>query len=471
MLNFDSAMMRKGKLLLVCVLLVLSLKSQTIFNNYYGSAACYSEGFSILPNDTGFIVSTSELCLPDTNWTGQLLYLTSSGDSATSKLNVPFNGFMKPTADGNLLLLGGTTAGLIYDTIRIAKVTYSGDTLWLFDIFFPLCRNQVYDMVNTSDGGYAITGIYSTNPCDSVAIFNSWVLKLNASGNELWRKTFGSVGDDQFQVIRERFNGSLVLFGWTTSYSNSADLWMTFVAANGDSVDTWLLDTPSPLFGYGMDIAPNNSGFILNYYSDSVYALRIDTNGTELWRTGIGIPSGGRYHSAQTSSDHRFVLLSCFDSPMGCESHLIKLDTNGTVLWDKTWGGLMRTVYEADSGNFLLAGYQSSFPATPQFHVVRFDTSVLPVPDYPMGLSVADGVTTNSRLYPNPASGMVTIDADVQITSVKCFNTMGILIEQTLAIEGKQQRLNLASWPHGIYLIQVQFADNRSETHRLLINR
>ncbi len=464
-------MAMKGSVFWGLLLVVSQLSAQTAFDSTYGDVNCYAEGFSLLETPTGYVVSTAELCPPSINWTGQLTTLNPSGDSLSAN-TLPVNGYLLPTTDNHLLWLGGTRAGLNYDTIRLAKTNWQGDTVWTYDLFLPLCNNQVYSAVNTNDGGYAFTGIYSVDSCNAPASFNSWVLKLNANGQLQWLKTFGGADDDQLHVIRQHADGTLALFGWSNSYgTGDIDLWMLKLAANGDSLQSVTWGEPGVNdFGYGMDIAPRGRGYIINYYSDSIRAQLIDNQYNITWERAIGIPSGGRYHSAQTTEDERFVFLSCFDSPTGCESHLVKLDTYGTLLWDKTWGGLLRTVVEASPGAFLLAGYKGSFPALPQVHVVRFDTTVLPVDT----TTATPDFTTKPQpatLYPNPASREVTILYSGSIMQVNCYNAVGARVElhdKTIREAGPGRlTLDISEWPAGLYLITLE-VDGQTQNIKLV---
>lgn len=452
------------------VLLTAQLSAQTAFDNLYGNTDCYTEAFTLLPTATGYVASTAELCTGNTDWTGALTFFDMNGDSAGTAASPHANGFAMATTDGNLLLLGGTQAGLTYDTIQIAKLNPQGDTIWTSDLFFPQCRNQVYSGTNTLDGGYAVAGIYSVNTCSTTASFNSWVAKLDANGNLLWRKTFGGADDDELQVIRQRPDGGLTLFGWSKSYgAGDADLWLLQLTANGDSVQstTWGEQGVDD-FGYGMDIS-RSGNIVVVYYSDSTYAQLMDNQGVPKWRKALSVPSGGRYHSAQATQDERFVFLSCFDSPSGCESHLVKLDTTGALLWDKTWGGLMRTVVETEPGVFLLAGYKGdAFPAKPQAHVVRFDTTVLAV-DTSTGLTGRLAEPLAATIYPNPATTQLTIQYEGHTIGFTCYNALGARValpDMPIGLASKGiLTLDISHWPKGLYLLSIELNGQAGGTH------
>lgn len=421
----------------------------------------------LLP-DTGYVISTAYKC-GSADWASQLIMLDRNGDSVGIYDNAYANGYMRPTNDGNLLFLGGTSAALTYDTMRISKTTYAGDTLWNTELHFPICANQVYDAVATSDGGYAITGIYSTDTCSNAASFNSFVVKLDANGDELWRKTFGGPEDDQLFYIYEQSNGDLIAGGWSKSTANGdADVWLLQLNAAGDSLASLYYGVPNvDELAYGFTTTYNNN-YVVQFYSDSIYALKLSANGNLVWQQSLGIPSGGRYFQVKETSDLQYVFLSCRNSPFGCESHLTKIDRDGNLKWDKTWGGLMREVVEDSAGSFLLAGYSTAFPNPSRLHVVRFDTIVddidtTAINELPYPMQV--------QMYPNPANDRLFINSITNsLTEVQVIDMQGQLMLAKRYINDRSVELDISSLAKAVYLVKVMDRENRSSYHKLLVH-
>lgn len=422
----------------------------------------------MLSTDTGYVVSSAQKC-GSAQWESKLLFLNSSGDSVNTIDNFYGNGFIRATNDGNLLLLGGTSAGLTYDTIRITKATYNGDTLWNTEFFFPECNNQVYDAIATQDGGYAITGIYSTDSCQNAAKFNAFVVKLNAQGVVQWSQTFGGPEDDQLFNIFESDNGDLIAGGWSKNTLNAdADVWLLSLNSNGDSLSSIFYGEPNvDELAYGFTTTFDNK-YVIQYYSDSIYALMLDGTGNMLWQRSLGIPSGGRYFQVKETSDLQYIFLSCRNSSFGCESHLTKLDRNGELNWNKTWGGLMRDVVEDTAGSFLLAGYATAFPAPSKLHVVRFDTIVddidtTSINELPYSIYV--------NMYPNPASQTVSINSlSGDIEQVQIFDLQGREVLNMDRIYLPFVELHISDLQHGIYMVKVLNREQQSTYRKLIVH-
>ena len=80
---------------------------------------------------------------------------------------------------------------------------------------------SAYDIKKTSDGGFIIAGTTSTGAPN--AIGDALVIKLDSTGNEQWRKTFGGAHDDAVSSISPLNDGSdgYIVAGKTASYSSN----------------------------------------------------------------------------------------------------------------------------------------------------------------------------------------------------------------------------------------------------------
>ena len=68
-------------------------------------------------------------------------------------------------------------------------------------------------------------------------------------------------------------------------------------------------------------------------------------------------------------------------------------------------------------------------------------------------LSVEDNVLLNVKLYPNPTSGLLSIEAE-EMTSVSVYDILGQCVMQTVAEDG-QAVLDMSRLQKGIYLIKL----------------
>ncbi len=65
---------------------------------------------------------------------------------------------------------------------------------------------------------------------------DAWLLKTDLGGNELWNRTFGGNGDDVIRSVLSE-NGSYILAGWTESYgTGNGDLWLISADSSGKEI-------------------------------------------------------------------------------------------------------------------------------------------------------------------------------------------------------------------------------------------
>ncbi len=91
------------------------------------------------------------------------------------------------------------------------------------------------------DGGYAVVGVTSSYGSGGV---DSWLIRTDSSGDILWDKTYGGVGNEFTDGIIRTSEGGLAIAGWTNSFgAGSTDLWLIKSDAAGvvPEFASWLI--------------------------------------------------------------------------------------------------------------------------------------------------------------------------------------------------------------------------------------
>jgi hypothetical protein len=73
-------------------------------------------------------------------------------------------------------------------------------------------------------------------------------------------------------------------------------------------------------------------------------------------------------------------------------------------------------------------------------------------------------------IYPNPASGVVTIAAGAEIAQVNIFDITGRKILEQKAEGRKQKEVDVSHLPQGIYLVQAILRDGGQRTGKVVVN-
>jgi len=256
--------------------------------------------------------------------TGTTSYDWDFGDGNTSTDESPTNIY---TNAGNytvtLTVSDGSGENEFTKTIQITQTV-------TFEKIEDTGSSQRYRaVVTSSDGSYVMAGY------DSLAItgFDAYLVKVDANGNRIWAETFGGLGDDFFSDIINSSDGEYVMVGCTDVGNDNA--YAVKVDANGSTL--WENNYGgSANDGFNAVMATSDGGYIMTgEKEDQIYLVKVDANGNTLWEKTVGI---GRGLAIATSSDGGYMLATSENVDFGTNYIvLVKTDANGNQQWKKTF--------------------------------------------------------------------------------------------------------------------------------------
>ena len=184
--------------------------------------------------------------------------------------------------------------------------------------------------------------------------------------NVIWEKTYGGAADDRAFYIVPAGDGYLVVGSSRSIVENAAVGWALKLDRDGNVV--W---NKTFLEGFGTELryAVNlTDGFLLvgNEFLASGdvngYVARIDNQGTLLWKTIIGGEKTDKLFSGIATPDGFAVFGLTYSYVNGqSAAWAVKLDGDGNVIWNKTYGQTAETAARtgvlAQDGNYVIAGY------------------------------------------------------------------------------------------------------------------
>ncbi|MBK6988601.1 MAG: hypothetical protein IPH33_10410 [Bacteroidetes bacterium] len=195
---------------------------------------------------------------------------------------------------GGYVVAGYTSDSTVSDSdAYVVRMTDFGDTIWTYRQNIGLSRKDLfYKVINTADGGFALCGYTSsiTGISDDILI-----VKLNSSGQMIWTKPIGGSGRDRAQDIVELSNGSFAIAGYTTSPpALYYDAFLYKIDANGDSL--WFKRYGTAVYDDANSVrALANGGFLLGGQSTNgangfdQYLIRTNDSGDTLWTKNSGL--------------------------------------------------------------------------------------------------------------------------------------------------------------------------------------
>lgn len=453
-------------------------------------------------------------------------FAKSCGDSSG---NYYTTGYFKGTIDfdpgSGVANLTSSPLGSLF----IQKLNASGNFVWAKSINTD---GGVSDTIITdSAGNVYITGNFSLtvdfDPGIEVANLTStgdfadvFVLKLDASGNYVWAKSFGGASGDLGNIINVDENGNvysagvfrgtadfdpgssvynLTSLGIDDVYIQKLDasgnfVWATSYGSLSDNLCYALkIDNSGNIYTTGQykgTIQFNNGNGVTSYTSNGdsdFYILKLNNSGNFIWAKSIG---GSGSDSSTLSLDNEGNIYSAgsfnntvdFNPNAGVanltsnglsDAYILKLDSSGNFIWVKSFGGVdldvVNSLFVNSSLQIHSVGYFfETVDFDPGIGAANFtslgfhDVYVQKLNQNSMGLpEELNGIRV--KVYPNPSEGFIQITTDSPIDNVEInlTNVNGQLIYSKSINLLNSEPLEITS-PSGIYFLSIKTPKNQS---------
>ena len=298
---------------------------------------------------------------------------------------------MIDTHDGNYIVAGETDAKNInYDVTTpscgssdfwIAKIDGEGKKIW--DKTIGGNSSETLEKVLEIPDGYLIIGSsYSTTSCskvtDNYGAWDYWIVKIDKNGNKIWDKSFGGSSSDLAKSAIE-VNGEYIIGGYSRSPKSGnknaeslgdQDVWLIAIDSNGNKV--WDKTYGDSKYNNVDELKKDQNGNIWiagdqvgNFGDKDYWVLKIDQTGKILLEEYYGGNSTEDLKSLQIDEIGNLFLSGESWSNTSRDKNeqskgrsdywVIKIDSNGNKIWDKTIGGvyneyLTDAIYNEENG-------------------------------------------------------------------------------------------------------------------------
>jgi hypothetical protein len=225
----------------------------------------------------------------------------------------------------------------------------------------------------TQDGGYVLVGhTYSLGVGNSDVL----VMKLSSEGDLTWQKAYGGTGYDQAKSIQQTQDGGYIVAGNTSSFgSGDNNMWVMKLDSSG--AVTW----QKTYGGTGQDYAQSiqqtrDGGYIVAGHTSSfsagdldLWVLKLDSNGGVTWQKTYGGSDDDYTYSIRQTQDEGYIVSGqTFSFGEGItDAWVLKLDSTGGVTWQKTYGASGEegadSIQQTRDGGYILSGSTTSFGA------------------------------------------------------------------------------------------------------------
>jgi hypothetical protein len=281
---------------------------------------------------------------------------------------------VKQTSDGGYIVTGYSvnSFGNINSRMVLLKYDSSGNMSWSKMWGYPSV-DQGYSVIQTSDGGYAVTGETSSFGAGG---FDSFIAKFTSTGSLSWSKTWGGTGTDIGYSIIQSSDGGYAVTGYTTSFGvggGTEDMMIIKYDSSGNMSwsKTWggagyeeghaLVQTSDG--GYAISGRENSWG-AGNY---DMILVKFNSSGTFSWSRLWGDAAGDRAETIVETSDGGLVLAnhaSAIGMAGSYDIAMVKYNSSGAYQWGKSWGGAGEddsyAIVQTNDGGLAIAGATAS---------------------------------------------------------------------------------------------------------------
>ena len=247
-------------------------------------------------------------------------------------------------------------------------------------------------IINTADGGFAVTGYTKSTDGDLssklMAVNDYWLLKFNALGELEWHRTYGGSKDDRGQAVIQTVDGGYALAGYAMSSDGDGsnnegfhDHWIVKLNATGDiewersygfaghdhAYDIIQTDDGGYFFSGFLDVvASGGAGStdkgrnLTNHGVGEFWGTKIDAQGNLQWRKFFGGTNNDRAYGLVSSSEGGYIMAGFSESDDTDISNtkgsydfwLVKVDGLGDLVWERSFGGTgIEVAYDIEKTN------------------------------------------------------------------------------------------------------------------------
>ena len=242
--------------------------------------------------------------------------------------------------DSNIVAAGFSVKPYRFQSdLWVLKLNQDGKEIWNKN-YGGDGEEGAYDLIETSDLGYAIAGYSSTN--DDYQD-DALVMKLDSAGNKLWETTYGGSKPDYAYAITETSDNDLVICGTNGSRNRAYKaFWVLKVDSSGVDIwdkvymfNKWDVATAVTI---GLDNYIYVAGYtrthsIIDY---DIILMKLDQDGEVIWKKTHSWGKWDQVTSITSTYDNGIAVAGFTRSGEVLSSNfaVTKFDEEGNILWE-----------------------------------------------------------------------------------------------------------------------------------------
>lgn len=413
------------------------------------------------------------------------------------------------TSEGGYILGGSSDSPVSGDKMEagfgnmdfwVIKINPEGKEEWQITLG-GIGNDQLQSIQQTPDGGFIIGGSSDSSPIkdekdkiignkseETRGSFDYWIIKLSATGELEWERTYGGMFADEIKNILITEDGylvggtsnSIVSSDKTAENLGMGDFWLIKLNQNGE--EQWQKTYGGEADETLANITPTENGFLLTGSSNSktseskksdstngtdFWVIEIDEEGNHIWDNSYDFGQWDVLVSATKGEDNTYLLggyassetLNRKTDNKGINDYIaLKINQKGEMLWSKTIGGKdtdqLKGLTQTRDGGYVLAGNSDSKKSDDKdkasiggndFWVVKLGEK-----------GKADEARQLVEIYPNPTYQYTNIVISESYTkaSVEVFDMVGRKL-QSKELSYRTTPIDLQGYAPGVYVFKI----------------
>ncbi|MCG2420410.1 T9SS type A sorting domain-containing protein [Aequorivita sp. F47161] len=398
--------------------------------------------------------------------------------------------------DGNV---GGNHGNYDYWAVKLDDV---GNIQWETNLGGS-GTDQALDVSETVNGDYIIVGNSNSNDGDvggNNGNQDFWVVKLDPSGGIVWEKNYGGSDLEVAKNIEQTADGGFIVAGYTRSNDidvsgnhGAEDFWVIKISNTG--VLQWQKTLGGSAEDQAFNVGQTSDGkYMVTGYSSStdgdvtnnhgmkdIWIVKLDTNGAVLWQKTFGGSNDEWGYGAVHTSDGVNLIVGASNSSNGdvggnfgeSDTWIVRIDNSGTLLWEKNIGGSLseygNAIDKTTDGGYIIASEANSNDGDVSGNHGSSDFWAVKLQPDP--LAVSNFNSPALALYPNPATDFITLQLPQDATyNIEIKNSLGQNIFQD---EQNHKKITLklpSGIKSGLYFVSItNKLTHHIETVKLLV--
>ena len=195
--------------------------------------------------------------------------------------------------------------------------------------------------------------------------------------DEAWNQTFGGTSSEEASSVQQTTDGGYILAGTSYGYICKGDFWLVKTDSDGNRVWDKTFGGTDRDEAYSVQQTTDGgyiiAGATMTTGSDVwsyVWLIKTDSDGNKVWDKTfqrIGSDTDGAY-SVQQTTDGGYIIVGStmvYGVDYNFDAWLVKTDSDGNKVWDKRFGGSdwdgAGSVQQTADGGYIFAGATRSY--------------------------------------------------------------------------------------------------------------